>query len=131
MPRWATSIDSPHELRVRTSDDRDLVFLTGTAYIEGFSGPELDGTMDWVWDVDDLYIPVGSRWHSIDDVTVVVSLAELRNDHGANWAGWSARHVRWAKWNDQLLIMADIGIRDSDGYLQRVAYQATAVGTLL
>ena len=86
--------------------------------------------MDWVWNADDLYIPVGSRWPNIDDVTAVVSLAELRNDDRSNWAGWSARDVRWARWNDQILIIVDIGVRDSDGYLQGVAFHATAVGTL-
>ena len=34
MAFWASWIDSPHEVRTRTPDAKDLVFLTGTAVFD-------------------------------------------------------------------------------------------------
>jgi hypothetical protein len=126
MPVWANSIDSPQELRVRTPGGRDLVFLSGTAYIgtEGFIGTGSS------WRVDDVYILIGPRWRTLDDVAPTASLATIANKGIANNAGWSVRNVRWTEWSGQVLLIAEIGVRDSDGGLFRVAYHATAVGTL-
>ena len=121
MGRWATFIDSPHELRTRTPDNRDLVFLTGTA------GVDFRGT-GGAWDRDDLYILIGPGWGRLDNVAPVASLAAIYNSNYAVNAGWATDNCRWTIWGNQILLIVALAVSDSDGYLIRVSYQATALG---
>lgn len=123
MGRWATFIDSPHELRTRTPDNRDLVFLTGTAGID-FLGT--GGT----WNRDDLYILIGPGWARVDNVAPVASLAAIYNTNYAVNAGWAADNCRWVTWGNRVLLIVGIAVSDSDGDLIRVSYQATVIGQL-
>ena len=124
MPVWATLVDSPQVLRVRTPDNRDLVSLSGTAYIgeEGFVGTGPD------WQFDDLYILTEPRWRTLDDVAPMASIGTIANERVANNAGWSVRKVRWEEWSSRVLVIAEIGVRDTDGGIYHVAYHATAWG---
>jgi hypothetical protein len=58
MPFFADFIDSPHELRTRTPDGRDLVFLTGTAAFN-FVGTGSATSFDQV------FIPTGPIWQRL------------------------------------------------------------------
>jgi len=76
MAFWATFIDSPHELRTRTPDNRDLLFLTGTA------GADLTGRGQ-SWYRDQVWIWIGPFWQRLDNVAPVAALAAISNDHTA------------------------------------------------
>lgn len=64
--------------------------------------------------------------------SVVVSLASIYNGNVANNAGWAvdgAHIFAQGLQTDGLIVEAKIAVRDVDGYLHRVSYQATALGT--
>ncbi|MBW2738342.1 MAG: hypothetical protein JRE64_05710 [Deltaproteobacteria bacterium] len=71
----------------------------------------------------------GPVWRRLDDVAPIVSLAAIGNDHRAIDAGWA---VDWCNWYNyrQVYLKFGLAIRDSDGWLYRVAYQITAVGII-
>jgi hypothetical protein len=121
MAFWATFIDSPHDLRTRTPDNRDLVFLTGTA------GAELTGTGS-NWLRDQVWIPIGPRWQRIDNVAPMAALAAISNAGTAVNAGWATDNCNWLNINGQIVLTVSLAVSDSDGHLIRVSYQATAIG---
>lgn len=123
MAFWATFIDSPHELRTRSTDNRDLVFLTGTA------GADLVGRGQ-TWFRDQVWIPIGPHWQRIDNVAPVAALAAISNDHTAVDAGWATDNCNWLNVNGRLVLTVSLAISDIDGHLIRVAYQATAIGII-
>jgi hypothetical protein len=123
MPFYAQSIDSPHELRTRTPDGRDLVFLTGTAVFD-FVGTGPNWLRDQVW------IPTGPRWQRLDNVAPAAALAAIFNVSTAVNAGWAADNCNWLNVNGQIVLTVSVAISDIDGHLYRVAFQATAIGVL-
>jgi len=123
MARWATFYDSPHELRTRTPDNHDLVFLSGTA------GVDFQGTGgDWVR--DDLLVLIGPRWARVDNVAPAASLAAIYNNSYAVNGGWATDNCRWSVYNGQILLWVAMAVSDADGQLLRVSYTATAIGQL-
>lgn len=121
MAFWAAFIDSPHELRTRTPDNRDLVFLTGTA---GFT---LKGTGS-SWFRDQVWIAIGPHWQRLDNVAPMAALASIYNDQTAVNAGWATDNCNWLNVNGQIVLTVSLAVSDIDGYVLRVAYQATAIG---
>jgi hypothetical protein len=79
-------------------------------------------------------IPDGEYTHTFYcGGTVVVSLASIFNKNVANNAGWAvdgADLVPLGYEVDGLRIEAQLALRDSDGFLYRISYQATALGLL-
>jgi hypothetical protein len=123
MAFWASFVDSPHEVRTRTPDGRDLLFMTGTA---GFTFQGNAGQ----WLRDDLYVLVGPAWRRVDGVAPVASLASIYNNQQAVNAGWATDNCRWAVYNSQILLIVALAVSDIDGYVLRASYQATALGLL-
>jgi hypothetical protein len=123
MAFWATFIDSPHELRTRTPDNRDLVFLTGTA------GADFVGT-GAAWRRDQVWIPIGPFWRRLDSVAPTAALGAIHNDHTAVDAGWATDNCNFLNVNGQIVLTVSLAVSDIDGQLIRVSYQATALGLL-
>jgi hypothetical protein len=121
MAFWPSYIVTPQEMRFRTGDGRMHVSLSGYA-VFNFKGS--GGS----WRCDDLYIRVGPIWRRLDDVCPSVSLASISNRNVANNAGWAVDNCRWTTMGGRILLQSRLCIRDSDGYIHRVAYKIDAVG---
>jgi hypothetical protein len=119
----ADSIDSFHELRTKTPDNRDLVFFTGTALLN-FVGQSSEFVRDTVT------IPIGPRWARLDSVAPAAALASIFNNQTAVNAGWAADNCNAREVNGQIELDVAIAVSDTDGHLLRVAFQATAIGVL-
>jgi hypothetical protein len=120
---WPLFYASPHELRTRTGDGRNLVVLSGYAdfHLRGTGG-------SWRCVIGE--IVRGPVWRRLDDVAPIVSLASISNKYHAVNAG---RAVDWCTWSyraGRIYLRCKLCVRDVDGYLHRVAYQITAVGIL-
>lgn len=122
MARWAT-IDNPHELRTKTGDGRDLVFLTGTAVTE------FVGTSS-AWMNDDLYVLVGPTWTSINQVAPAAALASIFKGGQATNAGWAADNCRWDNYSNQVRLIVRMAVSGTGDAVYRYAYNAAVVGTL-
>ena len=120
---WPSFYASPQELRTRTGDGRDLVVLSGYAgfHLRGSGGSWRRVTGE-IWR--------GPAWSRLDDVAPIVSLAAIGNRYHAVNAGWAVDWCNWYNLNTRIYLKFGLAIRDSDGYLYRVAYQITAVGIL-
>ena len=72
----------------------------------------------------------GSPYTYFHGGTVVASLASIYNRNISNNAGWAVdgAHVFTDEKAEGIAVEAKIAIRDSDGYLYRLAYQVTALG---
>ena len=123
MPFWTQFDDSPHEVRTRTPDGRDLLFLTGTA---GFG---LKG-QGQTWAGDDAYHLVGPFWRRIDSVAPMASIGSAYNEHTAVDAGWATDNCRWVNYGGRILLVVFCVVSDIDGWLYRFNYQVTALGLL-
>ena len=123
MPFWPSSIETPQEIRLRDHAGRDLLVFSGYAV---FSFKGTGGS----WRHDDIYIRIGPRWNRLDDCAAVVSLASISNRHHAVNAGWAVDNCRWTTYGGRLLLQSRLAVKDSDGYIHRVAYHATVVGDL-
>jgi hypothetical protein len=123
MAFWASWIDSPHEVRTRTPDAKDLVFLTGTAVFD-FKGTGSTWNHDWV------YIPVGPAWRGVFSIAPTASLASVGNFNEAVNEGYAADNVNGFVYNDRILLVVALAVRDIDGHIYRVSYQATVLGYL-
>jgi hypothetical protein len=123
MPFFSSFDDSPHELRTRTPDGRDLVFLTGTA---GFLFQGTGGNFIR----DDLFHVVGPTWARLDNVAPHAALASVFNANTAVNAGWAVDNCRFALFNNRILLIAAVAVSDSDGFLLRASYQVTAIGII-
>jgi hypothetical protein len=129
MTIFANFIETPHEMRTKTPDGRDLVFLSGYAVFDfiGTGGS---------WRCDDLWLVIGPAWRRIDDrvqidgVVPVVSLASISNQNNAVNAGWAVDNCRRTTVGRFILLQSKVCIRDSDGHLHRVTFQVTAMGLL-
>lgn len=123
MAFWPNHYTTQQELRTKTPDGRDLVFLTGYAVFN------LKGT-GANWRREDLYMAIGPQWQDLDDVAAVVTPASFSNSNHAMNAGWAVDNCRRTTWNKRILLQSQLAVRDSDGYIHRVAYQITAIGKL-
>ncbi len=120
---WPRFYASPQGLRTKTGDGRDLVVLSG------YAGFHLRGTGgSWRRVIGQMVR--GPRWRRLDDVAPIISLAAIGNDNHAVNAGWAVDWCNWGNLNSQIYLTFGLAIRDSDGWLYRVAYQITAVGIL-
>jgi hypothetical protein len=140
VPFTTTSFASVTFARVRSADPFDVGFYAGYALF-GFRGIGPD------WLRDDLSFilreppgpgvggpPVPSNWQRVDDVVPVIALATIANDGTAFDAGWAIDDCRWrtvpsafgALRNVELT--GQVAARDTDGYILRLAYQATVIG---
>ena len=123
MPRWPVFYDTNYEMRTRTPDGRILTFLSG------YVGYNFRGS-GGAWLRDDGYVAVGPVWSRLDGVVPVVTPTAIANDGEAINAGWAVDNCRWSTFGGRILLMFQMAVRDSDGYLIRVAYQVTAMGLL-
>ena len=123
MAFWPSGIATPHELRTKDRYNRDLVFLSGVA-VFNFRGS--GGS----WKRNTLYVVAGPAWRRLIDVTPYAALNSISNRNVANNAGWAVDGFTWTTFGGRILLRIPVAIRDSDGYLHRVGYQITAVGTI-
>ncbi len=123
MAQFPQFFANTHEIRTRTGDNRDLVVLSGHA---GFHWKGSGGS----WKRDEFLIPVGPTWSNLQDVAPMVTISAISNSNHAVNAGWAIDWCNWGTQNRRLLIRAGSAIRDSDGFLLRVAYTATCIGRL-
>jgi hypothetical protein len=123
MAFWPSGIATPHELRTKDRSNRDLVFLSGVAV---FSFRGSGGS----WKRDELNNVVGPAWRQLIDVTPFGALNSIANSNHAVNAGWAVDGFRWTTFGGRILLRMPVAIRDSDGYLLRVGYQVSAVGTI-
>jgi hypothetical protein len=77
--------------------------------------------------------PVPSNWQRIDDVVPVIALATIANDGTAFDAGWALGDCRWSVPSafaalSNVELRGQVAARDTDGYILRLAYQATVIG---
>jgi hypothetical protein len=125
--------------RTKTGDGSDIGFYAGYALF-GFRGIGAD------WLRDDISFilhqpqfppappPIRSNWQRIDSVVPVISLATIANDGGARDAGWAIDDCRWSAVPSAQGALFDVELRgqvaarDTDGYILRLAYQATVIG---
>jgi hypothetical protein len=129
-------LHTTHELRTRTGDGRDLVVLSGYAEIDG---EDLRGNPDGTWNRKDLVFRIGPQWvrGRVDSVPVV-SMTSIMNVAVAHNAGWAVDNCSLTYFEVfpgppsgvQLELKCRVAVRDSDGYMFRVNYYATSVGTL-
>jgi hypothetical protein len=117
------SIHTPQELRYRDANGRDIVTMTGYA-VFNFRGT--GGS----WRHRDLNMVVGPNWRRLDDVSATISLASISNRNRAVNAGWATDNCRWSRRSNRILLQSRLAVRDSDGYIHRVAYKAVATGAL-
>lgn len=68
----------------------------------------------------------------VRDVLATGSLNSIKNDHTAVDAGWAVDRLtaRWDPTEQRIKLRADIAVRDSDGYIQRMGYQVTVLARL-
>lgn len=121
MAFWVNGVDSPQEIYTRTGDARDLIVMSGTAYFN------FKGTGS-AWRRDDAYVIIGPVWRRLDDVAPMAALGSWSNDHTAVDAGAAVDNCRWVNYNGRILLQVALAVRDSDGWVHRFAYTATAVG---
>jgi hypothetical protein len=127
----------PHSVHVPVANNKHLVVLTGTAIID-FKGHTSD---DWRRDrlVLNLkfpsILPQGKAF-KIEQWAPFVTINAIYNQDEADNAGWAVDcfglHAPTQKEDMKttlaVAIWADIAVRDSDGYLFRVAYNLTLSG---
>ncbi len=130
--------ETTHHFATKTPDGRDMVFYSGYAiFDEGIKGTGSD------WHrVDVILVPEGPEWvipEEIEDVpgilegvVATVVPASIYNRNVANNAGWAVDNCFASLESDSglMALHSRVAVRDSDGYMLRLAYQATAIGTI-
>lgn len=97
--------------------------LTGVVLF-GFNGNSTD------WRHDTLDWEIGPQWNRIDGVAPMAAFGSIRNDGNAVNAGWAVDQVTWeGEVNDTVRLRAILAVRDTDGFIQRLTYTATVIGT--
>jgi hypothetical protein len=125
-------IVTPHELRTKTGDGRDMVILSGYAEVRG---EDLQGNPDGTWNRKDLNFRVGPFWRTVESVPVV-SMTSIMNVNVATNAGWAVDECDVEDVFDPIhnrrhvLLHCRVGVRDRDGFMFRVNYYVTQVGQL-
>jgi hypothetical protein len=132
QPRSAFIV-TPHELRTAIPGGRHLWVGSGIAVLDPpfVGGPGADASPG-AWRRDILEFTIGPTWESIDRVVPAVSLASIENQGQSINAGWAVDEVRWVRVgpprNSRIRLSVRIAVRDTDGVINRVTYQATALG---
>jgi hypothetical protein len=140
LPITINTFDSVTFAQVRSDDGFDVGFYAGYL-VFGFPGTGPD------WRRDDLDFilhqpplppgppPSPSNWRRVDDVVPVIALATIANDGAANDAGWAIDDCRWttvpsaAGGFSNVQLKGQVAARDTDGYILRLAYHATVIGS--
>jgi hypothetical protein len=123
MAFWPNSYASKTVLWTRDGQARDLVFQSGYAIFD------FKGTGS-AWLGDELWILTDAVWTPTPSVQAIASLASISNNLESYNAGWATDAVATAIYNNRILLKVSLAVRDVDGFIHRVAYQATAVGKL-
>ena len=120
-------IDSEQEMEVPVSgpDGANKLFLyTGVAMIF-FQGTGSD------WLRDSVSFEVGRSFMESEFLRAVAtaSLASIANDHKAVNAGWAVDRVTVSRSasTGKTMLTINLAVRDSDGYVHRVAYEASVL----
>jgi hypothetical protein len=114
--------------KTQTGQDRDLVFISGTAYFM------LKGTGS-NFEREEFTVDIGPHWRSIEHVAPMAALTSWQNLGTAVNAGAA---VDWCEWTPtaagpvggQIRLHAQVSVSDSDGIVYRFAFSATAIGIL-
>ena len=140
-------IETPRELRTRTANQEDLVFLSGFGAFRFNKG--LEDTVV----TDELYIPVGPIWRQIDPNNVVASVALAtievqkyydipyyalqKTQRGITFSNpfpinllWGVDNCRVQILDNHILLQRTVAVKDAFVSLLRVAYHVDAIGTL-
>lgn len=132
---------SSHQLHVPLSDTSHLIALSGIVRVDFNEGGE-----DWHRDqlVLHLALPAfttaADKCLRLDNFTPSVTINSIKNDGTAVNAGWAVDafglkpdvQPGWGwKVAREVILWADMAVRDSDGTLHRVAYNLLAVGELV
>jgi hypothetical protein len=132
MSTAVEGIDKQHyffvKTKTQTGEDRDLVFISGTAYFV-FQGTGSNFVRE------EFTVDIGPHWRSIEHVAPMAALATWQNLGPAVYAGAA---VDWCEWTPtamgpvdrKIRLHAQVGVSDSDGIVYRFAFSATAIGIL-
>ncbi|MBS1859054.1 MAG: hypothetical protein JST11_27020 [Acidobacteria bacterium] len=65
----------------------------------------------------------------VKDVLATASLNSIKNEEHAVNAGWAVDRLmaRWDPVEERVKLRADLAVRDSDGFIQRMGYQVTVL----
>jgi hypothetical protein len=131
-------IHTPHQLKAKTDDGKDLVVVSGYAEVEG---TDLQGNADGTWNRKDLQFLAGPRW--VTDLpqyplaVPVVSMTSIMNVNVATNAGWAVDDCRVGfhglvpgPGGVRVQLTCRVAVRDSDGFMFRVNFYVTIVGEL-
>ncbi len=125
-----STLDNQQELEVVVSGPgtaNRLFIYTGVAIFE-FKGTGGNWRRDFIdFELGRVFAPGQVR-----DVLATGSLNSIKNDHTAVDAGWAVDRLtaRWDPTEQRIKLRADIAVRDSDGYIQRMGYQVTVLARL-
>jgi|tagenome__1003787_1003787.scaffolds.fasta_scaffold19640589_1 hypothetical protein len=108
---------------VKTSDNRDLVFVSGHSIVD-FRGGASEFKRDRV------NILVGPIWEKVDSVAPIISLATVYDDGPVSHPGWGIDDTRWSVLNGQVRLDGQIAAIGSGALLIRLACYATIIGKL-
>ena len=134
MPIYPDRYETTQHFITQTPDGKDMVFYSGYAvFDEGIKGE----SGEWLR-VDVILMPDGPVWGvserppALDGAVATVVPASLYNRNVSNNAGWAVDNCTTSLNVDTglLAMHSRVAVRDSDGYIFRLAYQATVIGTL-
>ncbi|NEA36925.1 hypothetical protein [Streptomyces sp. SID13031] len=122
------TVTNGQRLVTKTGDGRDLVVMSGTAHAN-FKG--IGGSFER----DDFYVNIGPVWRQIDDVASMAALAAWFNKGNAVNAGAAVDRCGWqgeavGELDERIRLTVKLAVSDSDGWLYRFSYTATAIGIL-
>lgn len=123
MPVLAV-IDSIQEIEVQVTEADGLKFLTIYCGVATFSF--IGESTNWKRDRLEFYLPKRLSSDEFHRAIASAAPASLSNDDHAVWAGWAVDRVG-ADYDDdeqKVKLWADIAIRDRDGHLDRISFQA-------
>lgn len=118
----------------RNDPDEDLYTVSGIALCHR-RGPGVSDINQWQY--HDMLLPVGPLWRGpLIQASASVSLASIENWHDAVNAGWAVDDVQWRAIaiggrGHRIRIESRLAVRDTDGFLDRVAFHVTALGILI
>ena len=124
------SLDNQQEMEVVVAGPgtaNRLFIYTGVAIFE-FKGT--GGT--WLRDFIDFELGRVFAPGQVRDVLATGALNSIKNDNTAVNAGWAVDRLnaRWDPTEHRIKLRADLAVRDSDGYMQRMGYQVTVLARI-
>jgi hypothetical protein len=123
---------TPLHLKTILPDGQSLVFMSGIVEVnlQGVSDQTNDITIENIQFVPMTVDTLAPRWIGIPKGVPVVSLADISNNQEAINARWSVFSVNGGMLNDRFQITVRVGVNDIDGFLFRISYFLTLLGTL-